>query len=212
MTIILTRLIERLARIAPQLELRVFPYSRADVIRYLDEGQLDLVVGWFGDLPKRLRRTAILTDREALVVRRGHPLTERPVDMAQVFSYPFMVVELSGSGEPATEGFIDERGVWRRVWIDRLLIETGQENDVAHVAVSLPYFAAVPDILSQTDMVATLPERLARRLTQAGTHVALDLPYEPLQATVEAIWHQRAENDRGVQWLLGEMVDVMRSA
>jgi DNA-binding transcriptional LysR family regulator len=211
-TIILTRLIERLARVAPQLELRVFPYSRADVIRYLDEGQLDFVVGWFGDLPKRLRRTAVLTDREALVVRRGHPLTEGPVDMARVFSYPFMVVELSGSGEPATEGFVDERGVWRRVWIDRLLIETGQENGVAHVAVSLPYFAAVPEILSQTDMVATLPERLARRLTQAGTHVALDLPYEPLQVTLEAIWHQRTEGDRGVQWLLGEMVDVMRSA
>jgi DNA-binding transcriptional LysR family regulator len=210
--IIFTRLIERLARTAPQLELRIFPYSRADVIRHLDEGQLDLVVGWFSDLPERLRRTEILKDREALVVRRGHPLAEQPVDMERLFSYPFVVVELSGSGEPAVEGFIDERGVWRRVWIDRLLMETEQESNVAHVAVSLPYYAAVPEVLSQTDMVATLPERLAQRLVQAGTHVALDLPYEPLLATVDAIWHQRSERDQGVQWLLGEIADVMRSA
>lgn len=210
-TVILTRLIERLARTAPQLELRIFPYNRADVIRHLDEGKLDLVVSWFGDLPERLRRAPILKEREALVVRRGHPLTEGPVDMERLFSYPFMVVELSGSGEPAVDGFVDERGVWRRVWIDRVLIETDHEN-VAHVAVVLPYYAAVPDILAQTDMVTTLPERLARRFTEAGTHVVLDLPYEPLEVTVEAIWHQRGDHDRGLQWLLGEMVDVMRSA
>jgi DNA-binding transcriptional LysR family regulator len=91
-------------------------------------------------------------------------------------------------------------------------METEQESNVAHVAVSLPYYAAVPEVLSQTDMVATLPERLAQRLVQAGTHVALDLPYEPLLATVDAIWHQRSERDQGVQWLLGEIADVMRSA
>lgn len=211
-TIILTRLIERLARTAPQLELRIFPYNRTDVIRHLDEGRLDVVIGWFGDLPERVRRTVILRDREAIVVRRGHPLAGQPVDRDRLFSYPFAVVELTGSGEQAAEGFIDERGVWRRVWIDRLLIETDDEDAVAHVAVSLPHYAAVPGILSATDMVATLPERMARPLAQAGTHVILDLPYEPLEVSAEAIWHQRGDRDGGLQWLLGELVDVMRSA
>lgn len=211
-TIVLTRLIERLARTTPQLELRIFPYNRTDVIRHLDEGQIDFVIGWFSDLPDRLRRTAILVDREAIVVRREHPLTKRPVDLTQLFSYPFVVVELTGSGEQATEGFIDERGVWRRVWIDRLLIETSETDTVAHVAVSLPHYAAVPGILSATDMVATLPERMARRLEQAGTHAILDLPYEPLEVTAEAIWHQRGDRDQGLRWILDELVDVMRAA
>lgn len=213
-TIVLTRLVERLARTAPQLELRIFPYNRMDVVRHLDEGRLDLVIGWFGDLPERARRTVILMDREAIVVRRGHPLTHQPVDREQLFSYPFAVVELTGSGEQAAEGFIDERGVWRRVWIDRLLIEAeeGKEDTVAHVAVSLPHYAAVPGILSATDMVATLPERMAQRLVAAGTHAILDLPYEPLVVSAEAVWHQRGDRDGGLQWLLGELVDVMRSA
>ncbi len=211
-TVILTRLIERLAKTAPQLELRIFPYNRMDVIRHLDEGRLDLVIGWFGDLPEHLRRTVVLVDREAIVVRRGHPLVGQPIDRDRLFSYPFVVVELTGSGEQAAEGFIDERGVWRRVWIDRLLIETSDEDAVAHVAVSLPHYAAVPGILSATDMVATLPERMARRIADAGTHEILELPYEPLEVAAEAIWHQRGDRDGGLQWLLGELVDVMRSA
>ncbi|CAH1688680.1 HTH-type transcriptional regulator LeuO [Hyphomicrobiales bacterium] len=210
-TIILTPLIERLAKTAPQLELRIFPYSRMDVIRHLDEGRLDLVIGWFSEVPEHMRRNSLLVDREAVVVRRGHPLVGQPIDRDRLFSYPFVVVELSGSGERAAEGFIDERGVWRRVWIDRLLIETTDEDAVAHVAVSLPHYAAVPGILSATDMIATLPERMARRLVEAGTHEILELPYRPLEATAEVIWHQRGDRDQGLQWLLGELIDVMRT-
>lgn len=212
-TIVVTRLVARLAKVAPQLELRIFPYSRMDVIRHLDEGRLDVVIGWFGDLPERVRRTVVLVDREAVVVRRGHPLAHRPFVKAELFSYPFAVVELTGSGEQAAEGFIDERGVWRRVWIDRLLMETDEaEEAVAHVAVSLPHYAAVPGILAGTDMVATLPERMARRLAEAGTHVILPLPYAPLEVAAEAVWHQRGERDDGLQWLLETCVDVMRDA
>lgn len=209
-TIVLARLAKRLAQTAPQLELRIFPYSRTDMVRHLDEGQLDFVLGWFGDLPDRVRRNTITVEKETVVVRRGHPLVGRPVDRKLLFSYPFAVVELTGSGEQAVEGFLDERGVWRRVWIERLLIETDEEDVAARVQVSLPYYAAVPDVLSETDMIATLPERMARRLEQAGTHAILDLPYAPLEVIVEAIWHQRGDRDGGLQWILSELVDVMR--
>lgn len=211
-TIILSRLVTRIAAVAPQLELRIFPYNRMDVIQHLDEGRLDLIIGWFDDVPERLKRTQVVKEREAIVVRKGHPLTEGDVSRERLFSYPFVVVELSGSGEQTPDGFMDERGVWRRVWIDRLLIETQDEGAVAHVAVSLPHYAGIADILSQTDMVATLPERMAHRLVAAGTHLMLQLPYTPLEVSADAVWHQRGERDGGLQWLLGELVDVMRES
>ena len=211
-SVVLTRLIERLARHAPQLELRIFPYSRLDVVQQLDEGRIDLVVGWFSDLPERVRRADLVRDREALVVRRGHPLVGQAVSREALFAYPFVVVELTGSGDQAADGFIDDRGVWRRVWIDRLLMEADDDAAaVAHVAVSLPHYASVAAILSSTDMVATLPARVALPLVEAGAHVMLDLPYEPLEVTVEAIWHQRGERDAGLKWLVGELAEAMRA-
>jgi len=210
---LLPGLIRRLCEVAPQVELRVFPCNRTDVVRHLDEGRIDLVIGWFADLPQRMRRTPLLVEKEAIVVRRGHPLAEGPVTLERLLHFPYVVVEVTGSEEQGTDGFMDERGVWRRVWIDRLLIETSakEEDVVGHVAVSLPHFAAVPDILSGTDMVATLPERLARRAVEQGTLTILDLPYEPLIVSFDAIWHHRADRDAGLQWLLGEMAEAARS-
>lgn len=209
-SIVLAGLIARLAEVAPQVELRIFPYSRPDVVQHLDEGRLDLVVGWFSDLPERVRRAPMVEDRETLVVRRGHPLASGAVTRDRLFSYPFVVVELIGSGDQASDGFIDDRGVWRRVWIDRLLMEADDDRAaVAHVAVSLPHYASAAEILLRTDMVATLPERLARRLVAAGSHVMLDLPHAPLEVTVEAIWHQRGERDAGLKWLVEQLGQVM---
>lgn len=210
---IVTPLVAHLARTAPHLDLRIFPYSRMDVVRHLDEGRIDLILGWFGDLPDRARRTQIALEQESLIVRVGHPLTEGVVTRQRLFSYPFMVVELTGSGSPGSDGFLDERGVWRRVWIDRLLIETGSCPELgARVALSLPHYGAVSGLLAQTDMVATLPARMAQAMVAAGTHQILDLPYKPLEVTVEAIWHERAERDPAVQWLLGELVFLMENA
>ena len=205
---ILPHLVGRLAKLAPQVDLRIFPVGRTDVIRQLDDGHIDLVIGWFGAVPDRMRRVTVLTDHEALIVRRGHPITAEPVTLERLFSFPHIVVELSGSeAEMSPDGFIDDRGVSRRVWIERLLVEKS-DNDVGlagRVAVSVPHYAAVPPMLRLTDMVATLPRRLALHEAAHGDLVMPDMPYEPLAVPVEALWHQRADRDAGTQWLIGEL-------
>lgn len=210
--VLLTPLIAHLARVAPQLELRIFPYNRLDVVRHLDEGRLDLVIGWFNEVPERMRRAELLREREALAVRPGHPLLAGPLTKQDLFAYPFVVVELTGSEEQGEDGFMDDRGVWRRVWIDRLMIETSGDGDaVGHVAVSLPHFAAVPEIVASTDMVATLPARLARRAADRGLLALLEVPYEPLTVPLDALWHHRGDADGGLQWLIGEMIAIART-
>ncbi|HEY0182636.1 MAG TPA: LysR family transcriptional regulator [Rhodopila sp.] len=202
---ILPPLIERMAAEAPNINLRIFPPNRLDVIRELDEGRLDCVIGWFADLPDRMCRTTVALDAETVVVRAGHPLTEGPVTKQRLLSFPHIVVELTGGETDTVDGFLDDRGVFRRVWIERLLIDGGggDQGSVARVAVSLPHYGAVAPVLLVSDMVATLPRRFAEAAARAGGLVLLDLPYEPLAVPVEAVWHQRSERDQGIQWLLG---------
>ena len=211
---ILPRLVSRIARDAPQIDLRVFPFSRMDAIRYLDDGRLDFVVGWFGELPDRMRRATIVVEREAVAVRAGHPLTQGAVTKERLFSFPHIVVDLTGTEGQATDGFLDERGVWRRTWIERLLIELGdgELGLVGRVAVSVPHYAAVPPMLRVTDMVGTLPRSLALLAVEQGGLAMLDLPYEPLAVPIEVVWHQRAERDAGAQWLIMELIDEMQPA
>lgn len=96
----------------------------------------------------------------------------------------------------------------RRVWIERALLEfQDKDADLAgRAAVCVPHFAAVAPLLQVTDMVATLPRRLACWLMTQTQVVLLDLPYAPITVDVEMVWHQRSNRDKGLQWLTQELV------
>ncbi len=211
---VLPHIVGRLARVAPSIDLRVFPFNRVDAIRHLDGGRLDFAISWFAELPERMRRRTVIVEREAIVVRVGHPLTQGAVTKQRLFDFPHIVVELTGTEEQAEDGFLDDRGVWRRTWIERLLIEADgdAQGPVGRVAVCVPHYAAVPPMLCATDMVATLPHSLARRAVAQDALAMVELPYEPLAVPVEIVWHQRTDGDAGAQWLAAELVDSMRHA
>jgi DNA-binding transcriptional LysR family regulator len=42
-------------------------------VRQLERGEVDLVIGWFGELPGGMRRATLFREKEAIVVRAGHP-------------------------------------------------------------------------------------------------------------------------------------------
>ncbi len=116
-----------------------------------------------------------------------------------------------GTEDLATDGFIVERGVMRRVWIERLLIETAEDGSefVGRVAVSVPHFSAVAPMLQQTDMIATLPRRLALHAASQGALICLEMPYNALEVPIEVIWHQRSDEDAGLNWLLKEFREAV---
>jgi DNA-binding transcriptional LysR family regulator len=205
--VILPGLVKRLAKSAPNVDLRVFPLNRLDVVSQLESNEVDLLIGWFGRLPDGIRRSRLYQEQESIVVRAGHPLTKCKVTKEKLFEFPHVVVELTGTEENERDGFMDDEGVLRRVWIERALLEFQDENVdlVGRAAVCVPYFAAVAPLLQVTDMVATLPRRLALWLVAQTPIVLLDLPYLPITVDVEMVWHQRADRDEGFQWLRHEL-------
>jgi DNA-binding transcriptional LysR family regulator len=206
--VILPALVKRLAESAPNVDLRVFPLNRLDVVRQLESNQVDLLIGWFGKLPAGIRRSKLYQEQESIVVRAGHPLTECKVTKERLFEFPHVVVELTGTEENERDGFMDDEGVVRRVWLERALLEFQDENVdlVGRAAVCVPYFAAVAPLLRESDMVATLPRRLALSLMSQTPVVLLDLPYPPMTVDMEMVWHQRAKRDSGFQWLRHELI------
>jgi DNA-binding transcriptional LysR family regulator len=134
-------------------------------------------------------------------------LTHGPLTKERLLEFSHVVVELTGSEGQAVDGFHDDRGASRRVWIERLLLEMNDNEDglIGRVAVSVPHYAAVAPLLLVSDMVATLPRRLEQRACAQMPLVILDLPYDPLTVNLEMIWHQRADRDPGMRWFIDEM-------
>ncbi|WP_419728939.1 LysR family transcriptional regulator [Lichenicola sp.] len=202
-------LVAALAAKAPNVTLRVFPGNRTDAVRFLDEGRVDLLLTWVDDIPERMCSRVVMNDEESIVVRTDHPLTRGVLTRERLFEFPHVVVELTGSEDRGMDGFIDERGVVRRTWSERLLIETGPESGlVGRIAITVPNYAPVAPILEQTNLIASLPRSLALQMSRQNSLVMLELPYEPLRFPMAAVWHQRSARDRGLLWLIDELVEA----
>ena len=212
-TVLLPELMRVLLKEAPGVRLVVFPHGRQDTAEHLDSGRLDLIIGWFQRLPRHINRHTLFDVSEAIVVRPGHPLTQGVLTRERLLSFPHVVVELTGTDAHGGDGFVDDRGIRRRVWIERLVIETGDaRNDlVGHVAITVPRYNDVSNLLLATDLVATLPLPLARQAANLQGIAVLTLPYEPMVVPYEMIWHERAAADPGLQWLIEQFRVVAAS-
>jgi len=203
-------LLTRVGAVAPNVDFRIFPGNRLDTVRHLDDGRIDLVVSWLGDLPARIRRVTLWPDFECLVVRPGHPLTKGEPSRDDLLRFPHVIVELTGSHKKSDNGYVEDRGVARRVWIERLLLEVRDDGRLTggRSAVSVPYFGAVVPIVRATDLVGTLPRSYAQAAVERGEVVALPLPYEPLRVDTEAMWHERCDRDPAHRWLIERVLEA----
>ncbi|MEP9379258.1 LysR family transcriptional regulator [Aquabacter sp. CN5-332] len=212
-SVTLPKLMARLAVVAPAIDLKVIPLSRLDFRRQLESASVDLLIGWFEALPDTLRRSRLVTERAALLVREGHPLLDGDVTTARLLAYPHAVVELTGTDEMRGDGFQDDRGLVRRVWIERAVLEgRAHATPAPRVAVSVPYFTALAPLLRASDMVGTVPARLARSALAEGGLAMLDPALEPIEVTLEMVYRACDEADEGLKWLREQMHAVSEDA
>lgn len=148
----------------------------------LDAGTLDLAI--YGRVPpERYCSEHLFSDRFVCVVAAEHPLAgQTSVSLSTYLRWPHLTIDI---GQP---------------WIDRALEPLGVTR---RVAVSMPYFALAPSILPGTDLLLTVPERVARRNADPAQTRILAAPRELSQLEFYAVWHPRFDQDPSHSWLRG---------
>jgi hypothetical protein len=74
--------------------------------------------------------------------RKGHPLDKGRLTLQEFANADHIVVVAAGTGHSQVDAMLDDMGVPRRI------------------RLRVPHFVAVGHILSETDMVATVPKRM----------------------------------------------------
>jgi DNA-binding transcriptional LysR family regulator len=207
--VILPRLVKRLSGSAPRVALQVSACNHLDLGQYLQRGGCDLFIGPFDKLQAGLRRSKLLSDGEVIAVRNAHPLTLGEVTKDRLLEFPNLLVESTETEGSQCTGSTGEEGLLRSPPAGSFSRAFREEtiNLAGRPAVRVPHFAAVVPLLQLTDMVAVLPRRLARLAAANASIALLDLPYPSTKLKIEVVWHQRADHDRGLQWLLNEVVE-----
>ncbi len=92
--------------------------------------------------------------------------------------------------------------------MDKLLTERHLKR---HIALSTPHFLTVPFILSQTDLIATLAQRIALVYAEPQQLQILPIPFDLAGFEVCMRWHQSTENSPACQWLRSIIMEVAKN-
>jgi DNA-binding transcriptional LysR family regulator len=76
------------------------------------------------------------------------------------------------------------------------------------VQVSAPGFSELPFLVAGTDLVALVPERLARRYEEITSCVAVPTPFPDVPLVEALYWHPKRHADPGHRWLREMIRDI----
>lgn len=69
------------------------------------------------------------------------------------------------------------------------------------IALDMPHFSALPQILLRTDLIATVPRGVARLFNYSDRFAIYELPVQLPPARVTIHWHHQFDRDEGIVWL-----------
>lgn len=177
---------------APDVALRCVPNATDDATR-LREGDSDLAVGIYGDLPAEMRCQTLLTDRFVSVVRDAHPTIGKRLTLAQFVAHAH--IQVAPRGQPG--GYVDD--VLRTHDLKR------------KVARAVPYFTTALQLVAETDYILTISERIARRSAPALGLRLLTTPLELRPYALSLVWHPRLDGDPAHAFLRDVFVRAARA-
>ncbi len=186
---LLPKLVDYLERKAPGVRLEVRSLDLQLVAMQMESGEVDLCITGLQNAAPGLHLRPLYTERLVSVVRRNHPGVGERLTLDKFCSLEHIQVSVRGSGFSTR--------------IDEALAALGRKR---HARLAVPHFLLVPEIVARSDMISSLPERLARGYAKQLR--ILEPPVELQKFTVGEMWHERNERDPAQQWLRDVLVEL----
>jgi DNA-binding transcriptional LysR family regulator len=189
-TVLIEPLLRRLHELAPGvgLELSPIPPGTQDNDRALL--QHDLLITPIGfRVPGRPE--VIFRDRLVCIVDPANPrLRDGRLSLEDLGQLPHAAATFGHAGLNPAEQALDERGVTR------------------HVQVTTAGWLPLPFVVAGTDLVAVLPERLARQVAAAAGLAVAEPPFGHVELVEAAWWHPMRTADPALAWLRTILTEI----
>jgi DNA-binding transcriptional LysR family regulator len=167
---------------APSVRLDIRPRGILDLAERLDRGDLDLAIGVLASPGERFATAMLADDEMVVVMRQGHPAADR--DLTPAAFAALLHLEISSS--------LDDTG-----FIDRWL---GDQGLARHVALRAP-FLSTPQVLIQSDLVASMSRRIALQLLRHYPLRICQPPYISPSVQLTMLWSRRMDDHPAHRWL-----------
>jgi DNA-binding transcriptional LysR family regulator len=175
-------LMEILERMAPKVSISTVRNTSASLKDDMEAGRVDLALGLLPDLKAGFFQRRLFRHRYVCMFRKGHVLDKGRMTLQEFSNADHVIVVAAGTGHSRVDAMLDD-SVQRRV------------------RLKVPHFVAVGHLLSETDMIATVPERFAARCVKPFGLTYVPHPAKLPEIAINVFWHAKFHREPGNQWL-----------
>lgn len=178
---------------APNVDLRLLP-SVGRGFDQLDQYQADFIISPLPEVPDRFETAALHEDRFLLIMRADHPLATGEMTLARYSEALHLMVSIRGDDRSFVDDMLSHHGLSRRV------------------ALTINTFSTGPRIVAETDLIMTVPARLADEVIGRGPLVTRPLPPEINNQPSEILlaWHKGLATHSAHDWFRDLMLAEFR--
>jgi DNA-binding transcriptional LysR family regulator len=153
----------------------------------------DLAVGFYPDalaLDARLHSALLWEEKNVCLVSAKHPTINGKLSLKQFAEADHVALFYKLQGPGVVDTLLAQKGYMRKV------------------AVQSPHFASLPFIVAGTNLIATVPERMARPFARQLRLQVLPVPLDLPAFRLTLLWHQRHHSDPAHRWLRQTLLET----
>jgi DNA-binding transcriptional LysR family regulator len=183
--VFMPKILRHIRKLAPGVSVRSVAVSAAQIERGLKTGEIDLAVGYFPDLrDKSFTEKHLFFHHFVCLLRANHPITATTLSLAQFLSVEHAVVSGAGRTYEIFERYLRSKRILRRV------------------ALETPHFMTIPFVISQSDLIVTVPHAVG--VFVKNVHMNIRVAQPPIRTPridLKMHWHRNFQYDPKNLWL-----------
>jgi DNA-binding transcriptional LysR family regulator len=177
-------LVDALSKVAPGVTVQVVSVTQASLKDDMGSGRIDLAMGLLPQLQAGFFQQALFRQKYIGLMRRSHPLAaEQKLSLTSFMQAEHVRIVAAGTGHGRVDVALEKQKLRRQI------------------RLTVPHYVALGDVLSHSDLIATVPERFADRTLEPFGLIKRDLPIPLAESAIHQFWHSRLHRDPGHQWL-----------
>lgn len=188
--VLLPPLWEKLRTLAPDIQIEIWPLT-AETGDLLSSGEVDFALGYMPQLVTSIYQKVLFEQNFVCLVGKNHPRIGKKLTISDYENEGHAVIALSGQAPAIVDREIAKLGINRRI------------------VLRIPNFIGAAFVAEHTDLVLTVPQRLADLLMKRGEFKSFPVPFSTPSYTVKLHWHERLHHDEANRWMRGVISDLI---
>ena len=191
--LLMPQLVAHLQSVAPGVKLLLHTTNRQRILEDLDSGRVDLGIGVFEEGQTHHKRRILNKESYLCVFNAELVGVTPPISLEDYVRLPHLLTSLVESAHGVVDEALAKLGLTRTI------------------ALTSPRFNAMPFVVRQAPVVATMHSRLARFFGESMGLAVSPAPIELPDVSISMIWHSSNDSALGQRWLRETILELRRT-